>query len=676
MNFEVIELGGMKTMSTKSACNHVYVVDVSGSMYNDLPKIRQHLKNIISVVAQPDDTFSVIYFSGRGQCGVVFENVLVSDASTVQMMHSSIDRYIKPIGLTGFMDPMQKSLDLNLDPSKVNNFIMLTDGYDNQSSRSDILLQSATLGQKYQSVTFIEYGFYADRDLLSKMAGSCGGFHIFADSIVKYESMIEDVVRGVSRVNNIEVKINKRAKHGVYIQAGQIKIVDAKDGIVLVPEDVERVYSIVPGDVLNKQLSEDHLYMILFYAAKTNFTELVWKTLQALGDVAMVEAYQNAFTKQEVSTFEDLVNAAVLDPALRYTAGKDLNAVPNKYAPTIITLLEELSGIDSQLVTSSPDWAYNRTGRSSTAIEPLPRFVPSPVSYVAMKGLVLNSSRPNVSVQTNLKGTVELPENDFGLKRVQSFITRNYTIIKDGIRNMDKLPVLFPESAASSLTFFPHEVIEEGNGKCYWVFDLTKIPVINRSMVENVKLEEFTNTVQYLEGTKAALKVLSFLIEEKLGGTTAKINGLIDEHGEDAAKWLSSIGVRDYGFGAVGTKSDEATDEYESIQVEYKIKGLSSLPAISAVRTKVKENKKLTLGDTLINMNLTSFESGGVDYEQMKTVMVGHKRELEAKLANIVYTLVLGRKWYGDDEVVSTTVSFDGLEADMTIAKVRKMVKI
>ena len=675
--FEVIELGGVKTVATKAACNHVYVVDVSYSMYNDLPKIRNHLKNIISMVAQPDDTFSVIYFSSRGQCGVVFENVLVSDVSTVTMMHNAIDRYIKPIGATGFMDPMKKAMELNLDPSKVNSFIMLTDGYDNQSNRGDLVVQAGNLPDFFKAVTFIEYGYYADRDLLTQMAEAANGTHIFAEGVINYEEAVENAVRGVSRVNNIEVNVNKRAKHAMFEQNGQIKIVPAVDGVAKVPEDVERVYSVVPGDVLSNKLSEDRLYMILFYAAKTGDSELVWKCLQAAGDVALVEKYQNAFTKQELSQFEELVSKAVLDASLRYTQGKDLNAVPNKNAPTTIDLLNLLSTNDSYIVTDSPDWSYNRTGRASTTENALPRFIQSPMSRVSMKGLVFSSERPNVSVQTTLSGQVELPANDHGLpKMVPSFITRNYTIIKDGIRNMEKLPVLFPADLAPSVEHFAHEVVEEADGKCYWVFDLSRIPVINRAMVENVDLSTFVKTVEQLNTAKASLKVLGALIEEQ-GGSTAKIAGMIEKYGEEGAKWLSSIGVRDYGFSPVGTKSVEATDEYESIQVEYKIKGLSSLPAIKAVRTKLEGGKKLNIADSLISINLDRFkdcDQGAL--EEKKTNLTGIKRLLETVMANTVYTLVLGRKWYGDDEVVTTTVELEGQKADMTIEKVRKFIAI
>lgn len=676
--FEVIELGGMKTVSTKSACNHVYVVDVSGSMYNDLPAIRQHLKNIISVVAQPDDTFSVIYFSGKGQCGVVFENVLVSDASTVTMMHNAIDRYLTTIGLTGFIDPIQKSLTLNLDSSKVNNFIMMTDGSDNTSKRSDIIDQVVGLKDKYASIAFIEYGYYADRDLITKMADVTDGVHIFAEGIVNYETALESLVSSVSRVESVDVKVNKKAKHCVFISGGQIKIVNVVDGIASVPETVERVYSIVPSDVLSKQLSEDHLYLVLYYAAKTNNHILTLKCLQAIGDVKLFNMYDNAFTKQELSRFESAVESATLNVDDRFTEGKDLNLATNKDTKTIIDLLKDLSEVpNTSLVVSSPLFDYKRTTRKSDAVEMLPRFIPSPVAQVSLNSLTFNSSRPNVSISTTVKGMVELPENDFGLKHVSSFITRNYTIIKDGIRNMSKLPVTVPEASFDKFVDYPHDILEISNGFVYVVFDLNRIPVINRFYVETVDLSRFALNAQIIESTKAELKVLNHLLTES--GDSSKISELIELYGEDCAQWLSTVGVRNYGFSPVGTKSVEVTDQYESIQVDYKIKGLSSLPSIKAVNDKIDANKKLNLGDTLIKEALEDFS--GVDVETLRMKRDSRlklKRSVEALMAIEVYALVLGRTWYTDSDVVTTQVLLTNSQqsVDMTIEKSRKLIKI
>jgi hypothetical protein len=396
-----------------------------------------------------------------------------------------------------------------------------------------------------------------------------------------------------------------------------------------------------------------------------------------LGDVALVAAYSNAFTKQELSDFEILVQNAVLNEDQRFLKGRDLNAVPSKNAPTVLDLLGQLIQFeDAELVMNKPYWDYKSIGRASTTENELPRFVKSPLSSVALNNLVFSSERPNVSVQVQQKGVVELPENDFGLTKVPSHVTRNFTIVKDGILNVENLPVLVRDEDFEKVKSFPHEIIEQAKGMTFVVMKLRGVPLINRAMVESVKLGTFASAIADTEALKAKIKVLGHLIEET-GGATNKIAGLVDAHGVEAAKWLSSIGVRDYGFSPVGTTSAEATDEYESVQVQAKIKGVSSLPSIAAVLKKVGENKNLNLADKLIADSLSMYKD--VPNEQLvkaKEALVKVKRSLERETAEDVYSLVLGRKWFGEDEIASTDVELAGEKTTVTVAKVRKMIKI
>ncbi len=687
--FEVIQLGDMKTATTKSAANHIYIADVSGSMYADLPKIRQHLKNIISVVAQPEDTFTLIWFSGKGQCGVVFENVLLSDLNTVQLLHAAIDKWLRPMGMTGFIDPINLSKTIAYDPTKLNNLVMLTDGYDNTSNRADILKTVADMKSVFHSVTFIEYGYYADRELLAKMAEQVGGLHIFAEGYTQYEKVFSDTISGAIRVNNISVDVNKKAKHCIFTYGTQIRIVPVIDGKVTVPEDTQKIYSVVPKDVLSKQLSAEHLYLVLYYAAKTENDELVWKCLEALGDVAMVELYQNAFTKQELSTFESAVERAVLNERERFVKGRDLSAVPDKNAPTVIDLLSSLAASNAELVTSSEYWDYEKTSRERVATEDLPKFVPSPMqANVPLHSLVYNSSRPNVSILTTRDGVVQLPENKFRLKSVPSFITRNYTIIRDGIKNVSKLPVVLGEMQMLALTHFDFEVIHSDNGKVFAVFDISKMPVINRRSLEQVTAEYVSRVIRDIQMLAVSNKVLKFYLKNQMAENSKTVK-MVEKYGVDAAEWLSSIGVRDYGFNAVGTTSGEVSDEYQAIELEYKVKGMSSIPAIDATLKKRdeikaaekdggKSKKTLNMVEQLICMHADSYM--GLSNDELQTLSnnaINTKRALERRLADCVFALILGRKWFGDDEVYTTTIQFtNSLSTELTLTKVRKTVKI
>jgi hypothetical protein len=629
------------------------------------------------MVAQPGDTFSVIWFSGRGECGVVFENVAVSDASTVSTMHTAIDRYIVCRGLTGFVDPIKLAMSLTLSEGKLNNFIMMTDGCDNQFNKQDILAAASQLKTKYESVSFIEYGYYADRDMLAQMAQVNNGVVLFAEGTEKYEDAINIAVTGVSRVPQVEVKVNKKATHVLYIQGSQIRIVAVENGVVSVPEDTPRVFSVTPGESFTR-LADDHLYLVLYYAIKMGNAAVAWKALEALGDVALVKAYENAFTKQELSVVEEKVQAAVFDVTLRWVEGRSDSCVPNKNAKTVLDVLVTLANSDAKLVLDSPYWSYNKISKGSVAKEDsvLPRFVKSPMSNVSLRGLVFNSTRPNVSIGTTVNGVVELPDNEFGLKSVQSHIHRNYAIIKDGTKNVTHIPVIVENSVLPNLDGVKALFIDGDGEKSYIAIELQDVPVINRARIESVSMQEYVNTIVNLEHYKAALKVVNGLIKEQ-GGSDAKIQGMIEKYGEAQAAWLSSIGVRDYGFSPVGQVAKEATDEYMALELDYKIKGMSSLPSLDAVRKKVSEKKKLNVADGLIAKNLEQYSPMSKEMlESTKVLLTEQKRRTEVILADMNYTLIIGRVWFGDEDVIDAVVTFADVETTLSIEKTRKVVKI
>lgn len=95
---------------TSAPTNHIMVIDCSGSMYNELPKIRTHLKNKIPTLVKKDDTLTIIWFSGKNQCGVLFEGAEVHGLTDLSKINATIDRYLTDVGLTGFKQPLEEVL--------------------------------------------------------------------------------------------------------------------------------------------------------------------------------------------------------------------------------------------------------------------------------------------------------------------------------------------------------------------------------------------------------------------------------------------------------------------------------------------------------------------------------------------------------------------------------------
>lgn len=686
--FEVIKVGeGSAVVNSSSAVNHVYVVDVSGSMYGSLPRMRQHLKNTVSMVTNPEDTFSIIYFSGKGQCGIVCEEVPVKDISSVTSIQKTIDRWLQPMGLTGFNDPIKLACDLGgrLVNGNANSFVMLTDGYDNQSKKSDIIESCKVIPAKFDSVTFIEYGWYCDRDLLAKMCEAAGATHVFADGIESYEDKFENAISVETRYNMISVPVNKKAKHAVYVSpSNEIVIVDVEESHqVKVPECVEYVYSIVPKDVLQKQLSEDRLYVVLYYAVKMNNSKLAWRCLEALGDVHLVKNFTNAFSRQEITAFSEQVKGAILDESMRFIEGKDLNFVPKEDAATIYDVLSILASTDgAQMVTDSKFFKYNKTAPHTEKAAELPRFIPSDVRGKDVAGLVFNKNRANVSIQAVEEGSVELPENEFGLKFIDSKQTRNYTIIRDGILNVGMLDLIVPEETYTALVDMTDDSdainmirVMSSDGKRRIALDLKAFPVINRSMVSEITLDSFSELVQCMLQVQGRLKGLRHW-ETK--DTVAKSSRLADQYGEDAAKWLSSIGVRDYGFSPKVT-TKKSGDCYVATEVTYKAKGLSSFPATNAVLKKVEQGKKLTISESAV---MTGIQVG----EKMDASLLTHEiktleriiKDVQSDISGMVYSMIIGKAWFSgiDDDTAVTEIDVGGMKTSLSITVSKKEIEI
>ena len=60
--------------------HHIVIIDCSGSMSGELPRIREQLNEKLVSLLGPDDAISIIWFSGRGQCDVLREAVQVGPA--------------------------------------------------------------------------------------------------------------------------------------------------------------------------------------------------------------------------------------------------------------------------------------------------------------------------------------------------------------------------------------------------------------------------------------------------------------------------------------------------------------------------------------------------------------------------------------------------------------------
>jgi hypothetical protein len=701
----------------------------------ELPKIREQLKKKLPKLLGPLDTISIIWFSGRGQCGVLLEAEPVATLTDLTLVNQAIDRWLNPIGMTGFKEPLQEVTKLITKirgnrPGTVFSLFFMSDGCDNQWPRQDILKTVEETAGGLAAATFVEYGYYADRPLLTAMAEKSGGQLLFAANFDSYQPTFEaSLGKKLSGAPKIEVRIPEVPVNGFVftLKDGELVTYGVKDFKANLPEDTREFWYLVEDphpytDKLSNKSSESALAAayaaISLYSVRMN-SDVVLALLKGVGDVYLIERFACCFGKQLYSSFMEYAQQAASDSKLRYTKGYDPTKVPADDAYTILDLLRLLaSDDDNHVLLDHPSFKYNQIGRSRIdADEVLTPEEQAKVDEINSKiagnkkmkasdlkklqeelaailgakkealkfeaekapdgysisNLVYNENRPNVSINLRMPGVVDLssrlpagPEYAKVPKVFPTFVYRNRTVIKDGLVNVEVLPVRVTKATASKLAeLLPAEAkpanISMSGNFVTGVIDLRALPVINRKMVSSVSAKELFELQYKLICTKADQKVYKEYLDSRFPKKASAKDE--EKYGVEGAKWLLEQGFNYNGYAPPHTTQAVATDEYMGKQLDVVIPGFkSSLPKVSDVRDRFASKKKQTSLGALMAPAVEEVEKylAGDEYSKAVNKDVAFKAWIEGKakesiqkarqlmyqMACIKFSVLVGQIWF------------------------------
>lgn len=351
--------------------------------------------------------------------------------------------------------------------------------------------------------------------------------------------------------------------------------------------------------------------------------------------------------------------------------------------------IEELSKITSELAKNKVDIKFENN---------------NPNRGYPLTDLVWNKNRANLSIRIRIEGKVVLPENKFGIDKVDSFKYNTFTIIRDGILNIEKLPVSYSKELEKLLTnngvdFTCDKTIHnaEINDLTYGhtiVINLTSIPIINQEMINNISAIELAKQEWELKKLLANKKVYDYYKKELFPKTSKTF---VDIVGQEAADWLKEIGITDYNGFNPKVSGAEPTDSYMSVILNTKIKGLSTLPKVVDVVKKIKSGVKLKLNEYIMADAIKKYyEQLNSDIylslreEQQKDILKTYletksdilnkkRRKILQKIAEIKFSLILSKRNFIEFKSFDEnklTVNFDGQDLDFTFELIEKEEKI
>ena len=613
--------GEATTQADPVGLHHCLVVDVSGSMSRDLRDIRANIKSWITGT-KPNDEISIVWFSGRQQAGTLIERETVKNLAQLENLKSVIDRWLQPIGLTGFAEPFEIAAKLAMTSSVPTSLVFMTDGCDNQSDRSKLVTRLREIAHKavFSAVAIIEYGYYADRELLAKMAEILGGSHIFAEGYQEYAISVQTVLRNPSASPRSAYEIPANPVGGFVFtidkERNEISKHEVANGSVVLPEGVERVYCL--GEVSPPHVAEDSALddSILYAALRLHMydSSVTWGILEALKDKRFIEDYSKAFGKQKQTEFAELAEGAVFSPRSRMVGGV---ADSIKIRRDLVTIPDLLSLLYRTPCKVKLDFKYNRIGRKTVELDPdevlekaaeaytseatptakaallkaaalnssSATFTPDPIEFYSIDGLVMPSDRANLSFRVVQPGTVNIenPPADLAGILPQTLRTkrfRNYAVISDGLLNISTLTFEMTINAILEINNWLSDgrvsseaAYIERDGS--YTFRLYEIPISNLYYAKPPSPEELFKMEWQSLVSAAALKAATHFLKSDERSSAYALT-----FGPEAKDWLKSIGVTDSGWNPP-RKTEPATDVTLVKSLYIRLKGFAALPSMN-----------------------------------------------------------------------------------------------
>jgi len=732
-----IVLNDSAVEKVKPATSRIFVFDVSGSMYGSLPQMKKHLKEKLFDQIPETDDVSLVYFSGRGEYGVLVEGVNVSKVKDLKSVYDKIDS-LRTIGLTGFLEPLKEvgQLVKRLPANNIKEMFFLTDGYDNQWSEKEVLNQCKELISSVDNAYIVEYGWYCNTPLIKKMVETLNGVHLFSEDIVSYESIAEKVIsEGATKKVKVQLPEKTRGGLAFYVYNNNVTIVMAdEENMIAVPEDLKE-YGYLADKDLTDNLSVDSLsYLALFAYASRKDAKTVYEILSKLGDVKLIKQYVNTFGKQDLIKFLDNVELAVKEESGRMVEGCDFNLVPSEDAYNVVQMIQDLMVKGNLLYTDHDAFNYKRIGRAKEVVsveervakvkeelanttdadalkaqaekmvnllntEDLKFETEQNGKGIEISNLTWHESRPNLSVLVRREGFVQLPKNKFEIEKLETFIYRNYTIIKDGILNMNRLPVSLTQETFEKLQsngLLSNETYEQGK---IYIIDFSSLPIINRKMVKTVSAKELFAKQLQVETIKGKNKVFKDYLKALEPKTSV---GWKNQYGEEAVTWLSEMGLTEYNGFNPKVKSAESTDFYIGKELNVKVKGLSALPKVSDVEKLLNEGKKLGVKDLAMAEAITEFRTfvndklnGKSEQDLSETEMETFKqtkidylkdrleelkkedKKLGLEMSKVKFATVIGQSWFIEFESEEDSVlEMDYFDTKATVSAEIKDIEV
>ena len=670
--------------------NNIWLYDRSGSMCNDLPKLTEDL--IIKSKEIPSGgTITLGWFSGEGQFNFILKGFRITEERDYKVLESAIRRNNTTIGCTCFSEILTETKNVISDLSVFSDkfsLLFFTDGcpvvsnYTKEITNIHKAIESIE-GQVTTSC-LIGYGNFYNKELMAQMAENLGGSLVHNSNLDQFDITMSDLIRNsLGNDDKIEVALNVSVSEGIIFSINEkmINIYKEKEDPTIrfspTKEQRDFVYILTnkvsptseritfteqelmkPTEDKSSMLKAVYaLSCVLNQKAKT---DLAIDAMASIGEVSYIDMLSNSFTNKEHGLAEEWLKEAIVDVNTRYAKGYNPKYLPDPNAFCLLDVLELLAKDEkANFYPYHPKFKYKRIGVAQKVKGAYPKFQADSLTGCLLSSLTWDESKLNLSVRATIKGTVGLIGDaaKFGFSQTfPTIIFRNYALVKDGFLNMDSIPVSLSKDTFETLKekggFIANSNYEEGQ-----VYDLNlkSFPIINRAISKgSTSAKDLSKQVFEELKFKAQLKVLNDYKKE-LSTKENIVDDVFKGMTPEQIDFLTSNGISKNGFVPEYEKV-EPTDFYMAKEFSISVKGFSSLPKVSDVKTKIASKKALRPVEAIMKLGIDILDNSpvkdldntvilawlGGEINKIKGRMLKNKFDIQKKK----FSIILGKKWF------------------------------
>ena len=647
--------------------NHILIFDRSGSMWNLLHDLVEDM--IVHIATIPaGDSVSIGWFSTEGLFRFILKGYVINGQESYDNIAKLLRQNNTTLNLTCFSDILTDTIGVIDEVGVVLpgqfNLMFFTDGYpvvSNYSVEIDKIMDTLSLlSTDVSSAVFVGYGGYYNKSLMSKMVNVIGGTLVHSSRLSDFTEAMKSFVGSTPVVSNfIKVDTTGDAKC-FYIDSNHnvVNVPLTSLDNAQIPQNVQEFYVIDNNvskwnDMVSPESMQVGLYAAAVVMSQNLKADVALEIMQFIGDIHVAKLLADAWTNAEYGRAE----YAMLDGVrgFGFAEGKKLGyAIPSN-AFCLVYLVDLLKADDKAFFYPFVQgWEYKRIGAKRSTKEGYPKFSYGNDVHCPINEFVWNESRLNLSMLAKIPGSIQLNDEceKYGFAKIYpTWVYRNYTLVKDGVLNVDGLYASLSQETYDKL--YKEGVVAQApfvESALYWI-NLTAIPLVNRIIAStNLSAKTFCEYLWMELENKAEMKYLKWRLQQLVPEKIVS-EALTPEQNE----YLKSQGVTANGFNPP-TDEQEATDWYFATEFDVKIKGFSSLPKIEEVLEKCKSGKSLTDSQALMKSKMDELDKsiavGASNPVYAIERLISETKNRQKSIRNTIQTnkfaILLAKRWFSD----------------------------